>query len=195
MIKRVAIFGGSFNPPHKGHGKALSTLSNLDFIDEVWVVPSEDCHYKDLTPISLRISMLELWVSELEEAKVLKIKVKFWSHSNPQHYSITSNLINDLEIKYPNHKFYFSVGADQAVNIPNWLGVEPLLKREEFFLIMSRPGHTEHDLDFPHISIESKDGIEISSTRIKEQIINGETSIEGITPKVLDFIIKNGMYT
>jgi nicotinate-nucleotide adenylyltransferase len=42
MIKNIALYGGSFDPPHKSHVALMRFLSRLPYIDEVWVMPCGD---------------------------------------------------------------------------------------------------------------------------------------------------------
>lgn len=51
-MKKIALFGGSFDPPHLGHQLVISYLMGSQDIDECWVIPA----YKH--------ALGELWVSK-----------------------------------------------------------------------------------------------------------------------------------
>jgi nicotinate-nucleotide adenylyltransferase len=72
---RIACFGGSFNPPHKGHlAIALSVLRERDF-DEVWFIPSGQAPLKDDAPVAFerRCAMLAL----IENSRFVQSKVSY----------------------------------------------------------------------------------------------------------------------
>lgn len=42
QLKQIAIYGGAFDPPHNGHLSIIHELASMDFLDEVWLLPSGD---------------------------------------------------------------------------------------------------------------------------------------------------------
>ena len=49
MIKRLGIFGGAFDPVHKGHTQSLKFINDLKIVDEVYVIPNfASPHDKDI---------------------------------------------------------------------------------------------------------------------------------------------------
>ena len=42
IVKRVALYGGAFDPPHQGHLSIIANLCSLPFVNEVWVLPCGD---------------------------------------------------------------------------------------------------------------------------------------------------------
>lgn len=42
ITKRIALYGGAFDPPHRGHLSIIANLRSLPFVDEIWVLPSGD---------------------------------------------------------------------------------------------------------------------------------------------------------
>ena len=47
-IINVALYGGAFDPPHLGHLSIINELQNIEFIQEVWLLPSGDREDKKL---------------------------------------------------------------------------------------------------------------------------------------------------
>ena len=57
---RVAVYGGSFDPPHVAHGMVASWLLWTGVVDEVWLVPSfEHPFAKDMGPWTARVAMCQ----------------------------------------------------------------------------------------------------------------------------------------
>lgn len=48
ITKRIALYGGAFDPPHRGHLSIIANLCSLTFVDEIWVLPSGDRNDKRL---------------------------------------------------------------------------------------------------------------------------------------------------
>src|SRR5258706_10381140 len=65
-MTRIAIFGGSFNPPHVAHQLVALYVLETQPIDELWIVPTYAHPFgKDLAPYDDRIAMCELAVAAL----------------------------------------------------------------------------------------------------------------------------------
>lgn len=47
-IINVALYGGAFDPPHLGHLSIINELQSIEFIQEVWLLPSGDRDDKKL---------------------------------------------------------------------------------------------------------------------------------------------------
>ncbi len=127
---KVAILGGSFNPPHKGHFFiAQQALKNLR-PDQIWIVPTLENPLKERSENSFeeRLKMCEEFF-----AKNPKIKVK-----NHKDYSIsTFELIKKLRTKNPETEFYFLMGEDSLINFHKWKNFKKLIKIIKF-VVFSR---------------------------------------------------------
>jgi nicotinate (nicotinamide) nucleotide adenylyltransferase len=113
---RLAVFGGSFNPPHLGHALMPSYLLARDEADQVLVAP---CYAhalgKELTPFEDRVAMVELalshyraeqvWVSRIERDLALE------GGGEPKP-SYTLHLLEALAQRYPKHEIRLVVGSD-----------------------------------------------------------------------------------
>ena len=68
---RVALFGGSFNPPHYGHVLAAHYALMRYGVDEVWVLPVLDHPYdKDLAPFEQRLDWCRRAFEHLHSVQV-----------------------------------------------------------------------------------------------------------------------------
>ena len=78
MIKRLGIFGGAFDPVHKGHTGSLKYISDLKIIDEIQVIPNyASPHNKDIqTEEKHRYKMLEIAFKEIKNIKLNDIELK-----------------------------------------------------------------------------------------------------------------------
>ena len=78
MIKRLGIFGGAFDPVHKGHTQSLKYINDLKIIDEIQVIPNyASPHNKDIqTDEKHRLKMLEIAFKEIKNIKLNHIVLK-----------------------------------------------------------------------------------------------------------------------
>ena len=83
MIKRLGIFGGAFDPVHKGHTQSLKYISDLKIIDEIQVIPNyASPHNKEIqTDEKHRFKMLEIAFKEIKNIKLNDICLLYTSPS------------------------------------------------------------------------------------------------------------------
>lgn len=46
--RTVALYGGSFDPPHKGHKDVIEDIMTMEFVHELWIMPCGDRNDKSL---------------------------------------------------------------------------------------------------------------------------------------------------
>lgn len=112
---RIAIFGGSFNPPHLGH--AFVTLWALAArpIDEVWWTPANQHAFgKSLAPFRLRAAWCHIATRHLAGARVCEIEGEMGGESR------TIDTLERLEQLHPDTRFSLLVGADLVDQLPSW---------------------------------------------------------------------------
>lgn len=124
MSKRVAIFGGSFNPPHAGHYEIVRRLSKRRTIDEVWVVPSyRHAFGKKMRPFQARLRACRRFFKGLGP----KVKVKDWE-KRLGGVSYTVRLLRFLGRKFPRTKFSLILGSDAYRERHAWKDFEDIEK-------------------------------------------------------------------
>ena len=185
---KVALFGGSFNPIHKGHLEIAKNLLNKDIVDRVWFIPCGNHAFdKKLANAKDRIKMLNLSIKNNPKLKVIDIEIL------SENVSFTSKTIKTLQNKFSEIEFNFIIGADNLTNMDKWHNFEYLKKNIKFILV-KRPGFESiNDLGINIISILEMEN-EISSTTIRN-LLNNCKSIKNLVPKkVEEYIKKGGLY-
>src|SRR5436305_7074018 len=132
---RVALFGGSFNPPHMGHELAALYVLETAPVDELWFVPTfKHAFEKALQPFEDRQHMCELAARALgPRARVSDIERDLGGESR------TLRTVRALEARHPEHRFQLVVGADLVGEIDGWWGADEL-RREVPFIVVGRSG-------------------------------------------------------
>ena len=178
--KKIAVFGGSFDPFHYGHLAVVKCLARR--FDEVWIMPCfRHPMGKKLTPWEDRYKMCVLGASGLRKVKVSKLEFQLGGES----YTIKT--LNYLNSNFPQLHFFWVVGVDAFSCIDRWRDPEKLRKFD--FVVISRE-KKEVPFGKPLICKTPK----ISSSLIRAKIKRGE-SVETLLPKkVLEYIMKRKLY-
>lgn len=194
---KVALFGGSFNPPHVAHQLVALYVLETQPVDELWFVPAFQHPFdKPLAPFSDRQRMCELATAPLgSRARVCDIEARLGGASR------TLRTVKALRQQHPDTTFSLVVGADLVGEIPSWHGAEELT-RIVTFIVVGRTGATATAAPGPGRSSEDRPlpaplpvaMPEVSSTAVRAALGDGE-SVDGLVPRtVLDFIRSRGLY-
>lgn len=130
-MKKVALFGGSFDPVHKGHIELASmVLKKLDF-DEFWFIvaydqPLKATHYASFDD---RVEMLKKACKPFEKMRVITVEKDL---PKP---SYTFNTVSYLKSEYPEINFTWVMGADNLENLHLWYKIEELKNLVEFLIV------------------------------------------------------------
>ena len=180
---RIALFGGSFNPPHNGHLAIASAVLTEDLADEVWLLVSPQNPFKqqtDLAPETLRLR----W-TQAAAADIPHIVASDYEFHLPRP-SYTCQTLRQLRADFPQHEFTLCIGADNWTVFPLWRNPEEILTHHRL-IVYPRRGHAlpePSDRIIPlHCPLH-----DISSTEIRRRLQEGE-SIKGLVPDTLSHIL------
>jgi len=178
MAKKIALFGGSFNPPHWAHRQVLELLRGLPQFDEVWMVPTFDHPFeKNLAPFEDRVAMCRLTIAGLGP-KVSLCGVEGEMQKSP---SYTFDTIREFKKRFPEKHFSLVLGSDCKKDLVRWKEIDRLKQEAEFFFI-PRPG------------IEESPFMDISSSEIRGLVRSGKKFTKYLAPEVAAFIEEKGLY-
>ena len=179
---RTGIFGGSFNPIHKGHISLARQLRQKAGLDEVWLMVSPQNPLKasaDLLDDKIRMQMARLAV-EGEEGIIAS---DYEMHLPKPSY--TWNTLQALNKDYPDREFVLMIGGDNWQLFDKWYHADDIRKNYQI-IVYPRRGFEG--------GIDGLDLIDISSTEIRERIKAGK-GIKRLVPKaVAEYITINKLY-
>lgn len=195
-MSRIALYGGSFNPPHRGHLNVVRWLLEecpLAFFDEVWVLPtSQHAFDKDLLEYDVREKLVNAMLTELpDRARVCTVR---------RTETYTADLLDHLEKERPSDVFVPIFGADILNETERWSRWEDILKRDP--VVIARPGvEILTDLKLHVMEHRTKGAFsqEVSSTSIRERLGRSDlTYLVGqgadLPAPVMSLIEKLGLY-
>lgn len=216
---KVGIFGGTFNPIHYGHLRAAEEIREKIKLNKILFIPSgrPPLKIRDIADVRHRYAMTRLALMKNSHFELSDIECKQTGKS----YTIKT--LKELRKFYPERDFYFILGIDAFLDIPNWWHYEELVTLTHF-IIISRPGFQFIDLKTSPL-IETKKNVfrridnaeietctiklkgnvtailmkltpfGISSTKIRS-LVNQDRSIKYLLPaSVESYIISNKLYS
>ena len=199
-MRKTGIFGGSFDPIHRGHlkiaGEAYKTLK----LDRVLVIPSGYSYFKadrDMPEGRVRYEMCLLACNDLPFLEVSDIEIKREGNS------YTCDTLKALKEEFPGDEFYYICGLDSLAQIGDF--------RDPGYIFSSciiaaalRDGFEEKAPDAiikdyeerfgARISFFGTEKIDISSSMVRERAREG-SDISDLVPEAVEgYIIKNRLY-
>lgn len=192
---KIGILGGSFDPIHNGHlNMAIESYEQYD-LDEVWLIPNGNAPHKDSDKMAdalHRLAMCELVAEEYPFLKACDMEIK------SEEYSYTYITARKLRELYPQHEFYFLMGADSLDYFDEWRHPEIIAACFKI-LVINRDEFSEADLrnkiqkineKFPaDIQIIHCAKVDVSSTELREKLNRND-----VTANVYEYICKNHLY-
>jgi nicotinate-nucleotide adenylyltransferase len=213
--RHVAVFGGSFNPPHLGHRIAIEGLKKNPGVARVMVVPSFGTPLKNVTtPYLQRLQMARLAFSDIAEVSSIEEDLNV---------SYTFELLTALRSKL--ERMAFVIGTDQFQALKSWSRFPDVLKLSDWIVLLRKPESIPHEATLKELVSSSilsatpdarewringsdkvlrfveTDAPEVSSTKIREHFLlpnhgsqTPETTNLPIEASVLEWIQRNHLY-
>jgi nicotinate-nucleotide adenylyltransferase len=176
MRKRIGIFGGSFNPPHRGHIEMCRHLLENNDVDEIWVMPCFKHPFaKEMAPFEDRMTMCKFAFGEFhKKVKIVDIERKLGS------VSYTLETVEYLQHHFPREKFFLIMGSDTVEEFSKWKDYQKIKLIIQTIQIKRGAGSNIPD---------------ISATEIRESIKKGRKFTELVSREVAVYIITHGLYS
>ena len=114
--RKIGVFGGSFDPPHKAHVTLAKTAIEALGLDELRVIPTGQAWHKsrDLSAPEHRLAMSQLAFADVPRVVVDSRELE---RSGP---SFTIDTLRALHSENPDAQLYLIMGADQFAAFRQW---------------------------------------------------------------------------
>lgn len=125
MIERpvLAVFGGSFNPPHLAHVLAIVVVQARFSIDRILVIPTFQHPFaKALAPYEDRLEMCRLAMGWLPRVEISRVEEELGGESR------TLRTLEHLRARHPAHALRLVMGADIVVESKKWFGFDRIVE-------------------------------------------------------------------
>ena len=201
MKKNVAIglMGGSFDPIHLGHLEIAKQAKDAMNLDQVWFIPSGRPPHKAHLGASAaqRLDMTRLAIATLDWARECDIEVF------REGTIYTVDTLGLLTAQHPEADFYYIIGADTLVDLPNWRSPEKVCTLCEF-ICLKRPGIEEETVQHAmqrmlteygkFVYLIDVSGPDISSTEIRKTLALGASTAAMLPEPVRNYIDREKLY-
>lgn len=197
---KIAIYGGTFNPPHRGHVESLQAVYEQAKPDRVLVIPASIPPHKELAAGSpdaeKRLELTRLAFKELPYAEVTDMELTRTGKS------YTSDTVEELLRKYPDAELMLAMGTDMFLSFETWHEYRYLIDNVTMLVFARREGEDEKIFKYGEY-LESKygakinyimhDPLPISSSEIR-RLLPRRLGRELLPCAVFARIVKNGDY-
>lgn len=173
-MKRLLIYGGSFNPPHIGHADALRCARKELDPDRTLVIPGAVPPHKQPAAgspdSSIRLELCRLAFGKLPGVEVSDMELQRGGIS----YSVDT--LEALREQYPGWELIFLMGTDMLLSLPAWHRPERIMELATVAVLPREKGETEEIERFAEqlrreygakVRIVSKRPLPLSSTEVR----------------------------
>ena len=198
MREGIGIFGGSFDPVHKGHKKLALFMCERLGLKKMLIIPTGLSPFKESSGASSfqRFKMCELAFPE-DIFTVSDIEIK------REGKSYTVDTVKAVKELYPHEKIYLITGSDQLLSFNRWYKFDEILRNVTLAAVSRRGEVREEELSrfadmnlrqYGECLILSFEPFTVSSTEIREKIRKGEDTSPYLTEEVIKYISTEGLY-
>jgi nicotinate-nucleotide adenylyltransferase len=209
--KNIAIMGGTFDPIHNGHVETAKETAKWLNVEQLFFLPAHIPPHKNTTTTSAhhRAAMVERICQQQSLFKLDNRELKRHTAS----YTVTS--LQEIKEERPNSRVFFIIGMDSLLNFTQWYQWETILSLCHI-VVNIRPGYQLNQIniatqqllqnhqvnDLNEIKQQASGGIifhqnqslNISSSEIRQQLLDKKIHNNQLAKCVLDYIIEKKLY-
>ena len=197
-MKKIGLFGGTFDPPHIGHTALARAVLEKFSLDKIIFIPAGNPPHKTdkkVTDKNHRYEMIRLATVGNPQFLISDFDIK---NEKPNYSYIT---IEHFKCEYPDDEIFFIVGADSYRDFPKWKNYPEILSLCTF-IVVNRDGADVSDclLKYQKESTQHKAlflddfSCDVSSTELREKLSSGKNCKGCLHESVFEYIKNNGLY-
>lgn len=192
MSKSILIFGGGFNPPTIAHEAIIAACLELPQFDEVWLMPSGDRLDKRMAADDIhRLRLAEILKAERfggdPRLKAVDFELKL---PRPTETYQTSKA---LAAKHPDTAFWWVLGADAYLSMPEWNNGAELQRTLNLLVFDRGPTVKMYQPNVINMRLPAF-FVEVSSTHARKAIADGGAMDNLISEPVANYIKIHNLY-
>jgi len=197
MAKRVAILGGSFDPPHHGHIHVALAFQDLYKFDEVWIVPNYANPLKEaVASASDRLDMTRLAFTGVPYCKVLDVEVL---RKEPSFTVDTLEFLLETDPEFQSAERFLLIASGVARSFGSWKNIDRVIEIAKPVVAAGSPYK-----EIPGLSQKSAkaveggwtvfEGINLSSTLVRSWLFSKKYISHLIPKEVEEYITEHNLY-
>ncbi len=189
-MKKVAVFGGSFDPPHLGHEQVIREVLESKIVDEIWLLPVKNHPFaKNVSPAKDRLAMVQLMLTHLARPEVrveeyeLTVEGINYSYLSLQH----------LKQQHPDTVFHWLMGSDLLADFSTWEQADELVN-DFSVLVYPRSGYGWEQIWPGMTALTTLPTITVSSTTARAALAANQDTASLVLPEVAAYSKAHHLY-
>ena len=204
---KIALFGGTFNPPHLGHRRLLDSFCNAISFDRVFVVPDKRPVHKICDDLALDSERLQMCRLAFDDPAFTVSSMEIDRASD----SYTVYTVRELQAQYPDAEIYLLMGSDMFLSFHKWYKYREIFEKctlcvasrqneDDLQALRSYAFKTlrvyipQNQTTGEHLLFSPVEPFEISSSALRKKLAEGEDASAYLSPAVINYIQTRGMY-
>lgn len=197
----IGIMGGTFDPIHNGH-LLLGRQAYEEYdLKEIWFMPSGRPPHKTdhrVTEVEERCEMVRLAIADYPYFAYSDFEVRRSGNT------YTAQTLRLLQETYPQHRFFFIIGADSLFEIEKWYHPEEVMAQTTLLVAGREYEGAPRTLDEQITYLSEKYGasirrlhceeVDISSAELREMEARGRRLYKYVPKSVEEYIVTRGLY-
>lgn len=178
----IGFFGGSFDPPHRGHLRLAEWAIEAGSLDQLIIAPvyAHSLGKESAASFEHRMSMCELTFASIAEAEISPIEAELGGITRTLH------TLKALRARHPAARFRLVIGADILEQAHRWHRFDEIAALAPP-LVAGREGYSSDGIHGPPL-------ITVDSTTIRARLKSGAPLDELVLPEVARYIHENELY-
>lgn len=200
QMKKIAAFGGTFNPIHNGHIHLCLECGKHYQFEKILLIPTNLPPHKTAADLANNYHRLEMCRLAAEDYPLLEVSDLEMKMSG---VSYTVNTVRELRKLYPDYEIYLIIGSDMLFMFHKWYCYQEILENVHLLAGAREPKEYERMTEYVQNVLKNHEKVHIihipvislSSTFVRESLKKGERISEHLNPKVYEYIVKNRLYS
>lgn len=195
---KIGLFGGSFNPIHKGHIHLAKSVKDTLNLDRIILIPSKKSPHKsndEYVSNEHRFNMCKLAIQDIPDFEVSNFE--FLRDS----ISYTIYTVEHFKSLYPNDCLYLLIGSDMLLSFDTWKNFQEIMQNVTLAVVSRHNGDmnslvekSKQLSEYGEIVLVNVNPVEVSSTQIRKNIKIGKEYSCILDEKVVQYIRLNNLY-
>lgn len=199
--ERIALFGGTFDPPHRGHLAVARAAADAFALHRVLFAPAGRQPLKPAAGgASFRDRLAMVQLACQTDLRFEPSEIDAPHADGAPNY--TSDTLAALREQHPGAELFAVAGADSFLTLRQWHRPDRLLELAEW-IVVSRPGSPLDDLAALKLSPEQRVRVhlvetvheDVSATELRHRLAAGERCTDWIPEAVAAYITEHRLYT
>ncbi len=198
-LRRVGLFGGTFDPPHVGHFILAAEAQHQLSLDKMlWVLTPNPPHKlnREITPLAQRLEMLQAALADSPDFELSRLDID----RPPPQYAVDT--VRLCRLLHPQAQVFYLMGGDSLRDLPTWHQAQGLVTSLDGLGVLCRPGSVP-DLGVlesllpglqPKVHFINAPQIDISASDIRNRARQSRPYRYFLPAPVYEYVAQSGLY-